>query len=332
MIQTSFNFPQKRDLFLKTIVSLANGVGGVLKIKNIDMKKLKSFIEDNIYPIPDYWLKMEDDDSWIVKIDSLDKDCFIKEEFDYGFKYIRYLIKSDEIVAATKQMKDENSFKRKYIKFICKSVKGSYIIDSREIEKRASDIIEDLLIFVKRNINFSESNGWDFDFDILKDGLEIVLDENSYYQNFPIEFVIIEGKRISIKYLLGKELYDGNENFDIEDEIFLENRIRTLIIHKKNEKNIIKIDKKEKEYPNIKNIKKKKKKIRKLDILLKAAKTPATTKELMDAIGLKDRETFYNNYLKPAIKEGYINYTIPDKPRSPKQRYVISERMKSLIS
>lgn len=46
-----------------------------------------------------------------------------------------------------------------------------------------------------------------------------------------------------------------------------------------------------------------------------------TTKELMKRIGLKHRPTFRKNYLIPAFKLGFIEMTIPDKPRSSKQKY-----------
>jgi len=46
-----------------------------------------------------------------------------------------------------------------------------------------------------------------------------------------------------------------------------------------------------------------------------------SSNELMEKLGLKHRPTFRDNYLLPAIKLGYIEMTIPDKPRSSKQKY-----------
>ncbi len=43
--------------------------------------------------------------------------------------------------------------------------------------------------------------------------------------------------------------------------------------------------------------------------------------ELMQPLGLSHRATFQKNYLNPAIDAGVIERTIPDKPKSPKQRY-----------
>lgn len=46
-----------------------------------------------------------------------------------------------------------------------------------------------------------------------------------------------------------------------------------------------------------------------------------STKELMEMLGLKHRPTFRDNYLLPALKLGYIEMTIPEKPNSNKQKY-----------
>ena len=47
----------------------------------------------------------------------------------------------------------------------------------------------------------------------------------------------------------------------------------------------------------------------------------SSTKELIKLLGLKHRPTFRDNYLLPALKLGYIEMTIPDKPNSSKQKY-----------
>lgn len=46
-----------------------------------------------------------------------------------------------------------------------------------------------------------------------------------------------------------------------------------------------------------------------------------TLAKLMQLVGLSHRATFQKNYLNPAIEAGLIKRTIPDKPKSPKQRY-----------
>ena len=43
--------------------------------------------------------------------------------------------------------------------------------------------------------------------------------------------------------------------------------------------------------------------------------------ELMQLVGLTHRATFQKNYLNPAIEACLIERTIPDKMKSPKQKY-----------
>ncbi|MCD8105634.1 MAG: hypothetical protein LUF35_11710 [Lachnospiraceae bacterium] len=52
---------------------------------------------------------------------------------------------------------------------------------------------------------------------------------------------------------------------------------------------------------------------------------PYTGKTLMDRLGLKSRETFRRNYLHPAMEQGLVRMSIPDKPQSRNQRYVKAE-------
>lgn len=49
---------------------------------------------------------------------------------------------------------------------------------------------------------------------------------------------------------------------------------------------------------------------------------PYTSNALMDKLGLKSKEGFRRNYLRPAIDMNLIQMTIPDKPNSRNQRYV----------
>ena len=43
--------------------------------------------------------------------------------------------------------------------------------------------------------------------------------------------------------------------------------------------------------------------------------------ELQRALGLKDRKSFRERYLLPALEKGLIEMTIPEKPSSSLQRY-----------
>ena len=48
--------------------------------------------------------------------------------------------------------------------------------------------------------------------------------------------------------------------------------------------------------------------------------------QLMEKIGLKHRPNFMEYHLNPAISEGYIRLLYPDKPRHPKQKYLLTVR------
>jgi len=54
--------------------------------------------------------------------------------------------------------------------------------------------------------------------------------------------------------------------------------------------------------------------------------------ELMGALGLKDEKHFREHYQQVGIALGLIQMTIPDKPRSSKQRYRLTEKGKQIIS
>ncbi len=46
-----------------------------------------------------------------------------------------------------------------------------------------------------------------------------------------------------------------------------------------------------------------------------------STSEIMNLLGLKHKPTVRNNYIKPALEQGLIEMTIPDKPQSKNQKY-----------
>ena len=49
---------------------------------------------------------------------------------------------------------------------------------------------------------------------------------------------------------------------------------------------------------------------------------PYTSNVLMEKLGLKSKEGFRRNYLRPAVDMNLIQMTIPDKPNSRNQRYI----------
>ncbi len=58
------------------------------------------------------------------------------------------------------------------------------------------------------------------------------------------------------------------------------------------------------------------------ETLLQFCSNPRSTKEMMQHLGLNHRENFRDSLLLPLIEAGKLTPTIPDKPSSPKQRYV----------
>jgi ATP-dependent DNA helicase RecG len=65
-------------------------------------------------------------------------------------------------------------------------------------------------------------------------------------------------------------------------------------------------------------------------ILLNCLK-PASIQSLMDIFNWKDRTKFRNKFIKPLLAEELLQMTIPDKPNSPKQKYVTTEQGMMLL-
>jgi ATP-dependent DNA helicase RecG len=65
---------------------------------------------------------------------------------------------------------------------------------------------------------------------------------------------------------------------------------------------------------------------------LKELKGDMTRAELQSSLKFKNDDHFRKAYILPALQEGLIEMTIPDKPRSRKQRYRITEKGKRIIS
>ena len=51
-----------------------------------------------------------------------------------------------------------------------------------------------------------------------------------------------------------------------------------------------------------------------------------TVREMLSLIGMKHRETFVNNYLNPAIKDGFVRLLYPESPRHPRQKYLLTAK------
>ena len=48
--------------------------------------------------------------------------------------------------------------------------------------------------------------------------------------------------------------------------------------------------------------------------------------ELQELLSIKNRDYFRIDYLNPAINQGYVELTIPDKPNSQNQKYRLTAK------
>lgn len=51
----------------------------------------------------------------------------------------------------------------------------------------------------------------------------------------------------------------------------------------------------------------------------------------MQVAGWRDRTKFRNQVLKPLMEAGWLEMTIPDKPRSSKQKYQVTAKGRELL-
>ena len=54
------------------------------------------------------------------------------------------------------------------------------------------------------------------------------------------------------------------------------------------------------------------------------AEKQLSVKEMMIAVGLKDKPNFIEYSLSPAMQEGYVSMLYPDSPRHPRQKYLLT--------
>ena len=57
-----------------------------------------------------------------------------------------------------------------------------------------------------------------------------------------------------------------------------------------------------------------------------------TRQQIMDAVSLKGRVNFAHNYLEPALTDEFIEMTQPDSPKSPTQKYRLTNKGQALIN
>ena len=65
--------------------------------------------------------------------------------------------------------------------------------------------------------------------------------------------------------------------------------------------------------------------------LLNVCRSETSRTQLQKALGLKAEENFRKLYLEPALKAGVIEMTIPDKPRSSRQKYRLTDKGRKFL-
>ena len=67
-------------------------------------------------------------------------------------------------------------------------------------------------------------------------------------------------------------------------------------------------------------------------LVLSIGKDQVTMKQMMEKMNLKHRPNFIDNYLNPAIKDGYVRLLYPDSPRHPRQKYLLTVKGLALFN
>ena len=66
--------------------------------------------------------------------------------------------------------------------------------------------------------------------------------------------------------------------------------------------------------------------------LLAALKGPMSSSELQAKLGLSDRKSFRVRYLNPGLADALVDMTIPDKPSSRLQKYVLTDKARTWLA
>ena len=61
-----------------------------------------------------------------------------------------------------------------------------------------------------------------------------------------------------------------------------------------------------------------------MSLIMAIGDSQLSVKEMMSAAELKNRENFMDNYLNPAIENGYVRLLYPNTPRHPRQKYLLT--------
>jgi ATP-dependent DNA helicase RecG len=62
-----------------------------------------------------------------------------------------------------------------------------------------------------------------------------------------------------------------------------------------------------------------------------ANRSPLKSTEVQRLVGIRHRETFQRNYLDRLLREGWLERTIPEKPKSRSQKYRLTAKALKLL-
>ncbi len=68
-----------------------------------------------------------------------------------------------------------------------------------------------------------------------------------------------------------------------------------------------------------------------LSIVKLCSESPKSSREIKNALGHKKLSGYDRKILSQLVKDGYLSYTIPEKPRSSQQKYMITEKGKKVL-
>ena len=63
-----------------------------------------------------------------------------------------------------------------------------------------------------------------------------------------------------------------------------------------------------------------------ISLLMVVGLKEMSIKEMLEHLGLKNRESFMEVYLNPALKEKFVRMRYPDKPHHPRQKYLLTTK------
>ena len=67
-------------------------------------------------------------------------------------------------------------------------------------------------------------------------------------------------------------------------------------------------------------------------LIIAVADQQISVTQMMERLSLKHRPTFLENYLNPAMNDGFIRHLYPQSPRHPRQKYLLKVKGMALYN